>query len=329
MAFPNVVLSTLRPDLVGSLEQYDLDGARQGFIATRVATPIDVALKSDVVSIWAIDQLIKNANVIRSPGTPYARIDAKFGTFTYSCKDNGVEEAIDDGQAMQYANYFDAELMATKRVRDTVLREMEKRVAALIFNSGTWTGAAYAVAAGAQSAPAAATAWSVFATADPKGDVLWARKKIFANCGLVANTVIMSWATAENLRNCLRIIDLVKYWGGDDPKMVTNRALAMALGVEQVLISGQSKNAANEGQAMSLSNIWADNMVHVCFVDPSNDHTRPCVARTMHYTADGSTIGSTIEGYRQESVRGNVVRARMDTDEIVVMKDAGFLITGV
>ena len=38
-----------------------------------------------------------------------------------------------------YADFFDAELIATQRAMSSVLVNHEKRLASLLFNTGTWT----------------------------------------------------------------------------------------------------------------------------------------------------------------------------------------------
>jgi hypothetical protein len=53
----------------------------------------------------------------------------------------------------------------------------------------------------------------------------------------------------------------------------------------------------------------------VCRVAKSKDLREVCIGRTFSYEGDGGTIDGTFEMYREEKVRGDVVRVRMDTHE--------------
>ena len=50
--------------------------------------------------------------------------------------------------------------------------------------------------------------------------------------------------------------------------------------------------------------------------------------RTFHWTADGSQIGGLVETYRDERIRGDVVRVRNQVDVNQVIAECGYLITG-
>jgi hypothetical protein len=64
----------------------------------------------------------------------------------------------------------------------------------------------------------------------------------------------------------------------------------------------------------------------VCKVATGQDFREPCIGRTFHWAGDGSGIDGTIESYRDETVRGDVIRVRHDVDEIVLYKQAGHLL---
>jgi hypothetical protein len=67
----------------------------------------------------------------------------------------------------------------------------------------------------------------------------------------------------------------------------------------------------------------------VAKVASTSDPREPCVARVFHWGEDGSTIGATIESYRDEPKRSDVVRSRMDTDEVVMYVEAAHLLDNV
>ena len=94
--------------------------------------------------------------------------------------------------------------------------------------------------------------------------------------------------------------------------------LAAAFGVDKVIVAGAPKNTANSGQSASIDWVWSSSYVSVVRIPVTEDFREPCFGRTFHWGVDGSSIGGTIETYRDETVRGDVVRVRMDTDEHVL-----------
>jgi hypothetical protein len=221
-----------------------------------------------------------------------------------------------------YRDYFDAELVAAARARSIVMRSLEKRLAALLFNATTWTGASLTTAI--------TNEWDDHSNAVPVTDVNAAKQAVFDGSGLWPNCAIMNRKVFENARLCTQVQNIISASGAGDritPNRITEQMLADALGVDFVLVGGAPKNTAAEGQAASISSVWSDEYVMVARVATTDDPSEPCVARIFHWAEDGSQIGATMETYRDESARSDIVRARMDTDEIVMYTEAAHLLS--
>jgi len=322
MQFPSAALSTLRPDIAGSLETFDMS-RRDGFIATEVLPAFEVATKNGTFGKFALEQMLKEVDVTRAPGAGYSRDTAKFTTDTYACQEYGAEEVVDNLQANMYRNFFDAEVVLGKRAMRKLLVAMEKRVAALIFNTTTWTGSSLTTAVSTQ--------WATVATATPVADVSAAKKKVFASSGMWPNALIINANTLENLRNCVSIIDRLKYNGIVDvrPSAITAQAIAAALGVDRVIVAGQPRNTATEGQTAAMGMIWSDSYAMVARISESQDITEPCLGRIFNWTEDGGQIDGTIESYDEQRVRGRVIRARHDVHEKVLLSGCGHLLSNI
>jgi hypothetical protein len=324
MASPSTSLSTLRPDLASSLEEFDLQADRAGFIGLRVAPVIEVAKPSGNFGKVPIEQLLQTRDTKRAPGSGYSRGKFTFTSASFATAEHGAEEAVDDREAKIYNNYLNAELIATARARDAVLRNFEIRMAALIFNSSTWTGETLTTAVG--------TAWTSHDDATPVDDVEAAVLRVWGNSGLWPNALIMNRVVYRHLRQCAQVIDRITSGGaGQAAKAgdITPALLAQVFDVEEIIIAGSAKNTANIAATASLSSIWGNGYCMVGRVCRSADPREPGLARTFHYGEDGSSIGSTLESYRDETVRGDVIRARMETDELVMYTEAGHLLTSV
>jgi hypothetical protein len=67
----------------------------------------------------------------------------------------------------------------------------------------------------------------------------------------------------------------------------------------------------------------------VCRIATSNDFREPCIGRTFHWSADGSSIGGTVESYREEQTRSDIIRVRHEVAEVTLYAEAGHLLSNV
>jgi len=320
MPSPTTSLATQRPDLATFLE-FDVESEKAGYVATQVFPVIDVQSQAGSFGKIPLEQLLQQRETKRAPGSGYARGNWTFTTATYATEEHGAEEPVDDREAKMFAEYFQAEQVSTMRAFSSVLRNAEQRVADAVFNTATWTGASLTTTP--------ATAWATIATAVPLTNVEAAVQKIYDNSGLWANALVINKKTFRNLRNTLQVIDRIEANGsGSAAKAsdVTIEMLKAAFDLDHVIVAGTSRNSAREGQSATPVQIWGSQYAMVCRISTSADMRDPCIGRTFHWGDDGSSIGGTVESYRDERVRGDVIRVRHDTDEIVLYPEAGHLL---
>ena len=323
MPSPSSALTTLRPDLASFLE-YDLESDRNGYVASRVFPVVDVASQAGQFGVLPIEELMQQRTTNRSPGGGYSRGNFKFQTATYACEEHGAEEPVDDRQAKMYREYFDAEQVATLRAFSAVLRNAEQRVADAVFNTTTWNGASLTTGI--------TNEWDDVGNATPITDVDAAVKKVYDGSGLWANALIVNQKVFRNLRRCAQIIDAIESSGAGDPSKqsdITADMLARVFDLDFVIVAGASRNNGKEGQAASPVQIWSDEYAMVCRVATSADMADPCIGRMFHWSEDGSSVGGTVEVYRDELVRANIVRVRHDVDEVVLYPQAGHLLSNI
>jgi hypothetical protein len=322
MPNPATSLATLRPDLAASFEAFDLEAEKAGYIARKVLPTVDVASQAGNFGKIPLEQLLQQRDTKRAPGSGYARGNFTFDDSTYACEEHGAEEPIDDREAKMYAEYFDAENVAAQRAYNSVLRNAEKRVADAIFNTTTWTGAS--LATDVSSVP-----WATIATAKPLTNVEAAVQKVYDGSGLWPNALVINKKVFRNLRNTPEVIDRIASSGAGDRNLasdVTLQMLAQAFDLDYVIVAGGSLNSAKEGQSASVSQIWSSTYAMVCRVAVGSDFREPCIGRTFHWGADGSSVDGSFESYRDEVVRANVIRVRHDVDEVVLYAQAGHLL---
>lgn len=321
MPQPTSTLATLRPDLASSFEAFDLAAEKEGYIARKVFPTVDVASQAGTFGRIPLAQLLQQRDTRRAPGSGYSRGNFTFETATYSCKEHGAEEPIDDRESKMYADYFDSETIAAARAYNAVLRNAEARVASTVFNTTTWTGATLTTSV--------ATSWATIATAVPLTNVEAAVQRVYDNSGLWPNAMIINRRVFRNLRNTAQVIDRIASSGAGDRTLasdITVQQLAQAFDLDYIIVAGGSQNTATEGQAAAVGQIWGNGFAMICKVATGSDFREPCIGRTFHWSEDGSGVDGAFETYRDEVVRANVVRVRQDVDEVVLYPQAGHLL---
>lgn len=317
-------LATLRPDLAESFMEFDLEADAAGMVAPQVFPIVEVQKQAGNFGKIPLEQLLQQRETKRAPGSGYNRSNFSFDDAQYACVEHGTEEVVDDREAKMYADYFDAEVISTMRAYGEVLRNAEQRVADSVFNASTWTGSALTTAVSNE--------WDDAANATPIVNVEAAVQAVYDNSGLWANALIVNRKVFRNLRNCEEIIERINSAGAGNPSKasdVTAAMLSQVFDLDYIIVGGTSKNSAIEGQSASVGQIWSDEYAMVCKVATGPDFREACIGRTFHWSEDGSTPGGTIETYREEQTRGNVVRVRHDVDEIVLYAEAGHLLSNI
>lgn len=322
MVAPSTSLATLRPDLA-SMFEFDLEADRQGFIGYQVLPILDVALAADSFGRFKIEDLLHNPELVRNARGGYSRSDYKFVTDSYATREYGHEEVVDENEARRYRHYFDVEAVTSKRTIDAVLRGAERRCADAVFNLATWTGGALTTAG---------SVWSTYNTATPKADIMAAKKKVWTVTGIWPNSLALNRIGWMHLINCAEVQDAIASHGAGDKikqRDITLAQVAAVLDLDFIRVSGSAKNTAAPGLAASISSIWGNGMAMVYREAVTNDILEPCLGRTFHWSEDGSQVGGAIDSYRDETVRGDIIRCRHQVHEKIIYKELGHLLTGL
>lgn len=322
MPSPSSSLATLRPDLAGSFMEFDLEMQRRGFVANRVLPVTEVAKQAGTFGKIPIEQLLSSPDTKRSSGGGYNRGNWTFDDTSYATEENGWEEPVDDREAKMYADYFDAEQVSTMRAYEFVLGAAERRAAALVFNATTFTSQTTNVT----------NEWDDYSNATPITNVEVAVQAVYARTGMWPNAMVINRKVFRNLRLCDQVISAITASGAGRPAKasdVTVEMLQAVFDLEEIIVAGTSKNTTKEGQTASISSNWSDEYASV-FVKPrTNDIREPGLGRTFHWGEDGSEIGGTVESYRDETRRSDIIRVRYDVDEVLIYTEMAQLLDNI
>lgn len=302
---PSPSSSIQRPDLGAAYEEFDLMAHMQGFVGLRLFPQTPVALQAANFSKVSLEHLLNDGrNVKRAPGSGYARQDWQFEQDNYSADERGAEELMDDRERAAYGyTGIRFEQIASDRAVSALLRDLEIEIQAIVQDATTYASATTGVT----------TEWDTHASATPVADVLAARERFKVAGGVYPNTIVMSSKVFSNVIQTAELQDYIKYGGSAiDPTMVGVEGLAQVFQIANVVVAGAVKNTANAGATASLADVFDDEWVTLLQVAQTDD------LRSMTFGRTFSWQDLVIEMYRDETVRADVLRARMDLDVKVI-----------
>ena len=308
-----------RGDIAGVVEQ--AKDFEAGLIGTGVMPILDVPVRSGQYPSFVLKegQLLKSDVKSRSPYSAYARGTRAFVQDSYVALEYGYEESVDDTVTLDVARFFDAEVIAAKLAKRKLLLAHELRVAAKIFDSGTFTatnsGTAYTTAN--------------LASFDAGQDVQEATDRLLSKGESTSNLkAVIPYPVWTRIRASTKFQNRLRGTGlsTDTILNASTQAAAEVFGVSEVLIGRASYDTAPEGVAFSAGNVWANTYIWVGSVtQASAGYFGGGAGFTLNWSEYGPAIG--VSTYREEAIKSNIVRASQYTAEKVVNANAGQLIT--
>ncbi len=310
--------STIRGDLATVVEE--AAQADEFFIGSKVAPPFEVSAKSGTYPKiqLAAGELLLPAAAARSRGSAYPEVSRSWTQVNYDCQDIGCENAIDDVDARDLGRFFDLEAAESKWTLRNLLLTYEQQVAAAIFNTSNFSTVSQAVN----------YADNALDTINFPLDVLTAIEAVRAKGAnpnaIVCNSVIFrrirlatktqTWVAGQVQRGAVVNASSIQQSFADE-------------GIEYVLVGRARYNAAAKGQTFSSAPVWGYGYIWVGRVNPNARALQDGgAAFTLVWSADGGGL-YTVETYRDEKRRSNMVRVRQNMQVAVVDGTQGVLIT--
>jgi hypothetical protein len=345
MGAPSTAITRL--DLSLTYQEFSLLANIKKFIGLLVLPPLGVEQEAaDFAKVVIASLLGKVEETKRAPRAGYNRDTWEWTKDSYALEEHGVEEPVDDATVERYGDVVRVEQLAVIRAIHRVLLRLEYDIAAAVFNTTTWNGAALTTAV---SVP-----WTTKATADPVANIDAAHDKINASCGQDANTLVLTKKAFRAIIRSDRVEGLLKYDAselmlamnsGTNQNMIAQvvSGLKELLSVDNILIGRGFTNTADKGLTPSLARVWDDTKAMLCCVnndgfDGDLESPFPCIGRTVFSTkndeplpgANDGGLGSLLmDEYRDESVRGSIIRPRNKRQVKIIHPEAGHLLTAV
>lgn len=321
--------TTLRPEIGLLLEPWDQRAAQYGYVADVVAPYYDVAEATGIYPKLLLEEMLREVQTRRAQGSGYERVTISHGSQTYETEEHGLEVELDDRAQAANSRLYNAETVAAKYLRDAIMRAREVRVAEY-FAAETWGGTT-----------SSTVDWTS-TSADPFENNRDAIAAVRDQCGLPANTIVITWDVFNALRDNDALVDRIKSDGQHNPTRgigdVTEnpnasgmfaRAVAEQFGVDRIVIAGGIRNSANIGQTASLSDIWSDDNIYYMRVPEGDPFENAAPVVTFHWDGDGSSHEGMFEQYRDEIKRADILRMRHDEVIQTLNANAVYKLTGV
>ena len=310
--------TTIRADLNQAL--IEAPQADVGLIGAQLLPLQNVDAKSGTylkVQLAGAELLSNNATA-RDAGSGYSRGIRSFSSANYSTDEFGLEELLDDSSVADLSRFFSYESETAKFLLRQLKLSHEARVNTLLFAGSTPFTTAD------QSAAVAYTQANI-ATIDVARDVA-AAKLALAKLGYEANCVAMNADVFALIRRSTLLQN--QFFGvisNTGARLLSEAEIAAALGVQKLLVGSAAINSAGKNKSYSGSFAISSAKVIVGQV-AGGEFTAGGIGRTLVWSGD-SAGGFVSESYRDEARRSQVLRVRMNTDEVVIDANAAVRIT--
>jgi len=225
---------------------------------------------------------------------------------------------LDDSAVKDLNRFFAYESETAKFLLRQLKLSHEARVNTLLFAGSTPFTTAD------QSAAVAYTQANI-ATIDVARDVATA-KLALAKLGYEANCVAMNADVFALIRRSTLLQN--QFFGvisNTGARLLSEAEIAAALGVEKLLVGSAAINTAGKNKSFTGSFAISSAKVIVGQV-AGGEFTAGGIGRTLVWSGD-SAGGFVSESYRDEARRSQVLRVRMNTDEVVIDANAAVRIT--
>lgn len=294
-----------RPDLGQAVLEY-IETAMMGYIGLKVMPVFRTGVQSGSFPVIPKEVLLKLEKTDRAPRGAYNRGSWEYERGIFSTSEQGWEELVDDVERalLDQEAPGTADMVATQRAMNFILRGQERRIASTLFNSSNYT------------ANAVTTEWDTAATCTPIDDVATGISSFRKACGMFPDALVLPWDNYVSAKNSDQVVDRVKYtFPGIDIANMGPRILAQAMGVPDVWVAGAVYDSTGEGLSSTIADVWSNEYGALVKTNASMDITAACVGRTFLWTED-SPSNPVVEEYREEDKRSDVYRVRHNVGEI-------------
>lgn len=295
---------------------------QEDFIGMKIFTPVPTDAETDYFWRVAEGELTKTPESLRAPGTKYNREGLALTQDSYATRERGLESPVDDRKSKTLERFFSLRETLAKIRALEIMRATEIEIRDAVLNATNFpTGGTFGLNV--------SNNWTSIANGTPISDIIAGKEAIVGKTGLEPDTLVVSYKVYLYLFLNAQVREAlgIKYQAESLGATFPIELLANHLGLKRILFSKLKYNSTPNNPTATLTSIWTDTQAFLCKAGETTDLTEMCVGRTISWEPDGGLFAA--EEYRDETVRGNVVRARNDTAIKLISADCGFRFTNV
>lgn len=286
-----------------------------GFIADLVCPPLPVVHENDLYYRWTQGPFFATdvEDLVPDRGKP-RKLDFDFDTASYIANKREFGWDISDRERGNADNQLRLEIVKQEGVLGRLMLKKEQRVATLLRKTANGGQLSLGADAGNKWDNAATTYTQVFT------DVITGITAMRQAIGARPNVIVIPAGVAEGLNKSLFFSGVQQYTRGDvnnQPLYEEYPLLPTLLWGMRVLVPGQIKNTAKEGQTASYSDIW-DEQVRLLYVTNGPSIETPSAA----YSFQSRPL--TTRRWRDEEAETDAFAVGYVGTELVVAPNAGY-----
>lgn len=249
-----------------------------GFIADLVCPPLPVAKENDLFYRWTQGPFFATdvEDLVPDRAKP-RRLEFDHDTASYVAQKRELAWDISDRERGNADNQLRLEIVKQEGVLGRLLLKKEDRVATLLRKTTNGGGLSLGANAGTKWDNASASYVTVMT--DVVAGITTMRQAI----GVKPNVIVIPAAVVEGLHKSTFFTGLQPYTRGDvnsQPMYTEYPLLPPVLWGMRVLVPGQIKNTAKEGQTASYSDVWSE-QVRLLYVTNGPALESPSVAYSI------------------------------------------------
>jgi hypothetical protein len=315
--------SVLRNDLKEIIIESAMDSVE--FSADKIMPTKKVSEKSGNVPVLPTGTGLKNLDVSRNNNGTFKRGIWVYDTDSYSTRQLGYEEPIDNTEAEEL-DFLDDEIVSAKICYSQMRVAREKRTADAILNTSVFTGTANTLVLSNE--------WDDASNCTPYADVTSMHSKLKAKCGVPRNqmTLIMNENVFRNVirsdevRSDLKYTTPIDRMGEGEKKSV----LTQFLGIKDVIVVTSFYDSSKLGiKNATFTDMFSDEYMQACYLAPSIESWKvPGLARRPIYTKVRGGGDFWVETYFEKNKDATIVRVREYSGEYVNLR-YGVLVSNV
>jgi hypothetical protein len=278
-------------------------------IADQVMPVVPVKKESDMYYIYTRAWKLPQSK--RGAGAEANEVEWNVSTDTYQCEEYALKDLIPDRVRNNADNPLNLDVDTTENLNELIQLGREKRVADVVFASGTY---------GTQTSALSGTnQWDDYAGSDPIGDVRDAKAVVHAATGKMPNTMVIGFQAYLKLLDHPDILERIKY---TQKGLITADLLASLFEVDKLLVGKALYDSTQEGVAESLGYVWGKS-VALLFAQPSPG------LKKVSFGYQFQSRGFRTKKWRVEGRDGDFIETGEIRDEKVVAAATGYLYTTV